>query len=143
MVDNAVDHRGGDHLVTEDLTPPGEGQVRRQDQRGVLVARRDQLEEEVGRLLLEGDVAHFVDNEQRVAAQPCELVAQASLGVGLLQSHHPLDRRGEQDALALGRGADPETDCEVRLAGARRAEQHDVGTLGEVGARRQVREELP
>jgi len=40
----------------------------------VLVARRDQLKEEICRFLLEGDVAHFVNNEQRVAAQPAEFV---------------------------------------------------------------------
>jgi hypothetical protein len=32
VVDDAVDHRGGDDLVTEDVAPAGEGQVAGQDQ---------------------------------------------------------------------------------------------------------------
>ena len=105
----------------------------------MFVTRGDQREEEVGQLLFEGDVAHFVNNEQRVAARPPEFVAETSLGVGLLQSHHPLARRGEQDALSLGSGAYSETNRQVRLAGARWTLQHDVGSLSEVGARGQVR----
>ena len=38
VVDDAVDHRGGDDLVAEDVSPAGEGQVAGQDQRGVFVA---------------------------------------------------------------------------------------------------------
>lgn len=39
----------------------GERQVGGQDQRGVFVAAGDELEEQVGRVLLEGDVANLVD----------------------------------------------------------------------------------
>ena len=45
MVGNAIDYRAGEYLVTEDLTPPGKRKVGRQDQRGELVTRRDQLKE--------------------------------------------------------------------------------------------------
>jgi hypothetical protein len=38
VVDDAVDHGGGDDLVAEHVSPAGEWQVRGQDQRGVLVA---------------------------------------------------------------------------------------------------------
>ena len=38
VVDDAVDHRGGDGLVAEYGSPAGERQVGGQDQRGVLVA---------------------------------------------------------------------------------------------------------
>jgi site-specific DNA recombinase len=39
VVDDPVDHRGGDGLVAEDAAPAGERQVRGEDQRRVLVAR--------------------------------------------------------------------------------------------------------
>jgi hypothetical protein len=61
VVHDAVDHRCGDDLVAEDVAPPGEGQVRRQDQRGVFVAAGDQLEKQVRGVLFEGDVADFID----------------------------------------------------------------------------------
>lgn len=38
VVDDTVDHRGGDDLVSEDVSPAGEGQVAGQDQGGVFVA---------------------------------------------------------------------------------------------------------
>ena len=38
VVDDAVDHGGGDGLVAEDASPAGEGQVRGEDQGGVFVA---------------------------------------------------------------------------------------------------------
>jgi hypothetical protein len=61
VVDDAVDHGGGDGLVTEDAAPSGERQVGGEDQRGVLVAAGDQLEEQVRGVLLEGQVADLVD----------------------------------------------------------------------------------
>ena len=63
MVHDAVDHGRGDDLVSEHVTPAGEWQVGGQDQRGVFVAAGDQLEEQVRGVLLEGDVADFVDDE--------------------------------------------------------------------------------
>jgi len=37
-VDEPVDHGGGDDFVAEDLAPPAEGLVGRDDQRGAFVA---------------------------------------------------------------------------------------------------------
>lgn len=54
VVDDAVDHRGGDDLVSEDAGPGAEWQVAGQDQRGVFVPGGDQLEEEVRGVLVEG-----------------------------------------------------------------------------------------
>src|SRR4051812_31741777 len=61
VVDEPVDHGGGDSVVAEDLAPPAEGFVGAHHHAGPLVARRHQLEEQVGCLALEGDVADLVD----------------------------------------------------------------------------------
>jgi hypothetical protein len=53
VVDDAVDHRCGDGLVAEDFAPAAERQVGGEDQRGVLVAAADELEEQVRGVLLE------------------------------------------------------------------------------------------
>lgn len=45
VVHNAVDHRGGDGGLTEDLVPPRERQVGGQDDRGLLVSSGEALEE--------------------------------------------------------------------------------------------------
>jgi hypothetical protein len=60
-VNDPVDHRSGDGLVAEHATPTGERQIGREDQRGVFVARGHELEHQVGGVLLERQVADFVD----------------------------------------------------------------------------------
>jgi hypothetical protein len=75
VVDEPVDHRGGHHVVAEDLTPPSERLVADDDQRGPFVTGRHELEEQVGGFGFEPDVADLVD-QQRVAAQPGEFALQ-------------------------------------------------------------------
>ena len=74
MVDEAVDHGGGDDVVAEDLAPTAEGLVRGDDESGSFVAGGDELEEQVRRFGLERDVADLVDDEQRVASEAGQLV---------------------------------------------------------------------
>src|SRR4051812_18566734 len=57
VVDQPVDHGGGDHVAAEHLAPAAERLVAGDDQTGPLVTGRDQLEEQVGGLGFEGDVA--------------------------------------------------------------------------------------
>jgi hypothetical protein len=54
VVNDSVDHGGGDGLVSDDAGPAGERQVAGEHQRGVFVAGADELEEEVCCVLLEG-----------------------------------------------------------------------------------------
>jgi hypothetical protein len=61
VVDEAVDHGGGDDIVAEHLSPAAELLVGGDDQGGVLITGRDELEEQVRRLGFERDVADFVD----------------------------------------------------------------------------------
>ena len=63
---------------------------------GPLVAGGDELEEQVGGLGLEGDVADLVDDEQRVAAEPGELGLQPAGVVGVGEPGDPLGGGGEQ-----------------------------------------------
>src|SRR5665648_495455 len=61
VVDEAVDYRGGDDFVAEDLAPAPEGQVRGDHDRALFVAGGHELEEQVRRVVVEGDVADLVD----------------------------------------------------------------------------------
>jgi hypothetical protein len=61
VVDEAVDHGGGDDVVGEGLAPAAEGQVRGDHDRALFVAGGDELEEQVRRVVVEGDVADLVD----------------------------------------------------------------------------------
>ena len=75
MVDESVDHRGGHDVVAEGLAPAAEWQVRCDDDRALLVAGRDELEEQVRGVGVEGDVADLVDDDELVAA---DLLSSAS-----------------------------------------------------------------
>ena len=77
VVNKAVDHGGGYDVVAEHFTPPAERFVGGDDQRSPFVAGGHQLEEQVGGLGLERDIAHFVDDKQRVAAQPDQFLLEA------------------------------------------------------------------
>ena len=99
--------------------------------RRALVAAADEHEHQVRGLRIERDVADLVDDQQRDALQPGELVVEAALALGVGEQRDPFGGGAERDAVAGEAGADPERDREVRLAGAGRAEQDDVLAAGE------------
>ena len=57
VVNEPVDQGGGDHGVAEDLAPGLEAAVAGDDDRAAFVAARDQREEQVRGLALQGEVA--------------------------------------------------------------------------------------
>ncbi len=58
------------------------------------------MEEQVRGVLLEGDVADFVDDDQCVAPQPGELLGKPPGLVGLGEVGDPVGRGREQDPVA-------------------------------------------
>jgi hypothetical protein len=139
VVDQPVDHGRGDHIVAEHLTPTAKRLVGADDQRGALIAGRDQREEQRGRLWGEGDVADLVADQQRDAAQPLQFAIKPSGPLGGVQPLDPLVGSGERDPVAAAGRLDGQRDRQVGLAGAWWAEEHDVVglqqevELGEVG----------
>ena len=142
MMDEPVDHRGGDDVVAEDLSPPAERLVAGHDQAGSLVAGRDQLEEQVGGLGLEGDVADLVDHDQRVAAEADELGLQPAGVVGVGEAGDPLGGGGERDPVPGLAGPDREAGGQVRLAGTGRAQENGVVPGGDEVQGAQVGDDL-
>ena len=67
MVDEAVDHGGGDDVVGEGFAPAAEGKVAGDDDGALFVAGCDELEEQVGCVGVEGQVADLVDDEAGVS----------------------------------------------------------------------------
>src|SRR6185437_16237727 len=66
-VQEPVQKRRGDHIVAEHLAPGGDGPVGGQDDRGLQVPLGDDLEQRGGGLGRQGQVAQFVDHEERGA----------------------------------------------------------------------------
>jgi DNA invertase Pin-like site-specific DNA recombinase len=143
VVDEPVDHRGGDDLVAEYLSPPAERLIAGHDQGGPFIPGRDQLEEQVRGLGLERDVAHLVDDQDGVAAQPGELGLQPSGVVGVGEPGDPLRGGGEGDPVPGLAGADRQPGGQVRLSGAGRAQKHHVVAGGDEVQGAQVRDDLP
>ena len=113
MVDEAVDHGGGDDFVAEDFAPASEGQVGGDQDRALFVAGRDELEEQVRGVGVEGDVADLVDDDQLVAADLLQLGLQSAGVVGGGQAGDPVGGGVEQDAVPGlgGLDAQPEVMC--------------------------------
>ena len=63
VVDDAINHGGGDCDIAEALCPLGKCQVGRDDDRAVLVAAGHELEEKVRGVCFHRDVSEFVDDE--------------------------------------------------------------------------------
>jgi hypothetical protein len=61
VVDEAIDERGGDHCVAEDLAPGFKAAVAGDDDRPALVAARDEREEEIRGPALQGEVADLIE----------------------------------------------------------------------------------
>lgn len=64
VVDESVDHCCGHDVVGEGLAPAPERQIRGHHDRVDLIPGGDQLKEQVRRLLIQRDVANFVDDDQ-------------------------------------------------------------------------------
>ena len=75
--------RGGNNGIAEHLAPFGKAVVGGQDHRAFFVARINELEEEIAAALDDRQVANFVDNKERGAAEPTDALVQAVLALGL------------------------------------------------------------
>src|SRR5262244_3421822 len=85
VVKEAVEQRGGDDGMAEEVTPFGEAAIWRQDHRAALVAGIDQLEEQITAAGHDWQVAYFVDDKQLRPAQEPQALAQAAFALGLSQ----------------------------------------------------------
>ena len=63
VVEEPVEHGGGDHLVAKNVAPLGDHLIGGDEHAASLVTAGDELEEEIRGLLLEGQVAELVDDQ--------------------------------------------------------------------------------
>ena len=83
MVKQAVEQCSGDDGIAEDLAPLGKAAVGGEDHRALLVARVDELKEQVSAAVGDWQVADLVDDEQRRSAEPADALGQTlALGLG-------------------------------------------------------------
>ena len=137
VVQQPVEYRRGDHHVTEHLAPFADRTVRRDQDAAALVAPRDELEEQVRGVRLEGQVAQLVDDEKLRLGVEGQAVLQAVGAVRLDQRRHQRLGRGEQRRVALPDRLAPECDRQVRFPDSWRTEQEGRVPVRDPPRRRQ------
>jgi site-specific DNA recombinase len=142
VVDEAVDHGGGDDVVGEGFAPAPEGQIRGDHDRALFVAGCDELEEQIRGVVVEGDVADLVDDDEFVAADFLEFDFELPGMVCCREAGDPVAGGVEQHRVA-GLGCfDAESDGEVCLPDSGWAEQDDVLRFRDERSGREVGEDI-
>jgi len=106
MVEQSVEQGGGDDGIAEDLAPFGKAAVGGEDHRAFLVARVDELEEQVAAAVGDRQVADLVDNEERGSAEPTDAFMQLAFALGLDEGADDVGEGGEVDTASGFDGLD-------------------------------------
>src|SRR6266487_596848 len=120
---NAVEDRRRDDAISEDVAPAAERLVAGEDEWSLLVTPADQLEEQVGATLVDGQVSDLVDNQEPWHGVELELLLEPALGERLGQRTDHAGGGREQHPVAGLDGLQAEPDGEVGFADAGRPEQ--------------------
>jgi len=118
-----IEHGGGHFGVAEDLRPIGEGEVRRDDDRGVFVELADEMEQQLRAGLAERQIAEFVDDDEVVTQQGLDDAAAPSGGLFLFEL---IDEIDEIEEAAARSGADDRGGDRDRQVGLSRTGQTNV-----------------
>jgi site-specific DNA recombinase len=127
--------------VGEYFGPLAERQVRGHDQRPAFVAFADDLEDELGGAVREGQIPQLVQEQDLDSGVAADDAGELFAAVGFLELGREAGEGGEADASALLAGAHAQGCGEHRFAGPALADQDhrlavvDPGALGERGDR--------
>ncbi len=108
-------------VVVEDFRPMLVGTVAGDDQGATLIAFADDLEEQIGTVLVDGKVAKFVDHEQSRLQILAQFTLEAALRLGGGERVDDIDGGGEQHRVAAQARGVRQRDREMTFA------QADVG----------------
>src|SRR3954451_6167586 len=101
LVGDAVDDGLGETGVGEDLGPFAEGQVGGDDQAAAFVAFGDDLEDELGSALGQGQVAQLIQADELGAGVAADDAGKLAAALGFLEFVGQAGEGGEADAAAL------------------------------------------
>ena len=133
MMKQAVEQCGGDDRIAEDLAPFCKATIGGQDHGPALVARVDELEEQVATTLNDRQVPDLINDEERRPAQEPDPFAQLAFAFGPGQNADDVGKACKVDAAAGLHSFDPERGGEMTLPGAGRPQEvNDLITLDEV-----------
>src|SRR5262249_60367668 len=95
VVHDAIENGGGQRaVIVEDLCPVLVGAVGGNHDRGALVALADDLEQQVCTVLVDGEIAEFVDDEDGGLQITADLALEVTGGLGGGAGGDNINRRG-------------------------------------------------
>ncbi len=138
VVEEAVEDGGGDGGVSvENGGPVFERFVGGEDDGAALVAGADDLEEEVGAALVDGEVADFIQNEQFGSVVAVEFGFEIAFELGGAEGVDDVDSICEKDGMASLTGSVTKGAGQMRLPGPHEPQEDDVGfVLDELKAKK-------
>ena len=127
MMSQPIEHCRGHFGIAKDVAPLGERQVCRDHHAGMLIELRQQMEQQGPSGLAKGQTAEFVEDNQIDIEQSVGQLSGLSVGLLLLQRIDQPHCREETHALAqISDRFNANGGRQVRLAGARPADEHHV-----------------
>ena len=122
-----VQDRRGNDAVSEHLAPGAEALVGGEDHGAFLIAPADELEEQVGAGLVDGEmIADLIDDQQPGHGIGLEFLLQFPLGQSFAEGGDHIGGGGKQHPVALFDGFEAESDRQVCLADTGRSQDDDV-----------------
>src|SRR5262249_9940386 len=119
VVQDAVEDGGGERaVVVEDLRPVLEGTVGGDHHRPAFVAPADDLEQQIGAVLVDRQIAELVDDQQAGLEVATDLTLEAAGGLRGGERVDDVDGGGEERGMAADAGGMAECDADMRLAEA-------------------------
>ena len=132
VVEEAVEDGGGDGgVAVEDGGPLFVGFVGGEDDGAAFVAGADDLEEEVGSVLVDGEVADFIKDEEGGGGVFAHFGFEAADVLGGAEGVDDVDGVGEEDAVALLAGGVAKGGGKVGFAKSDEADEDEVGFVAD------------
>ena len=127
VVKQPIEDGRGDDGIAEEFLPVDEALVRGDDRRAFFIAVGDELEEEIGFPGIDGEIAHFIHDDEG------GVEIGLPLGLGFLEFADQGVHSGEVDLEAVAAGLDGEGDGQMGFPHPGRAEEDDVFVFSHEG----------
>ena len=137
MVQQTVQDRRGQYLVTKDLALVDKALVGGEDEAGLLIASLNETEQQTGTLPGQGQVAHLIEDEDFGIDPLLQLFLQAVLIPGPFQFAEQVVQSEEQDPVPGLHRLHAQGHGQVGFTHPRRSQQDDVLTPFHKGQARQ------
>src|SRR2546427_727942 len=126
VMQQPIEDRRSEDVIAEDLAPLTDKLVGGDEKAALLVAASDELEEEMRRSLLEGQIAELVEDEELGLGVESELVGELAIELGAGERAEQRGGAGEKHRMTRLDDGASEGDGEVGLADPWRSEEQHI-----------------